>query len=152
MAPLVIILPTVVVVIVLAVALGLRHIKKGERADLADDRPVGRGQASGGQDDEWRTGRKAGRGEAERDHQSQRPAKAGRAAAARGDQHAEVVQLQGRPDPRTKQARSKRTADDGDWPSTDWDDLSDADYWKEVASDRPLVTMARTAAPESPAA
>jgi hypothetical protein len=157
MAPLVIILPTVVVVIVLAVFFGLRLIKRSERADLASDGPVGRGRGSSGQDDEWRAPRqRAG---------AQRPAARGQAAerparddhgkkprslrAGRGDDNAEVVQLKGRPDARAKQAKSKRSGDDGDWPSTEWDDLSDADYWKEVASDRPLVTMARTAAPES---
>ncbi|MEP7026486.1 MAG: hypothetical protein ABJB47_22335, partial [Actinomycetota bacterium] len=65
---------------------------------------------------------------------------------APSDQDAEVVQLKGRPG---KQARAKRNSDDGDWPSTEWDDLSDADYWKEVASDKPLMTTARTAQPES---
>ena len=46
----------------------------------------------------------------------------------------------------TRPARGRRN-DDGDWPSTEWDKLSDADYWKEVASDKPLVTTARVAQP-----
>ena len=45
-----------------------------------------------------------------------------------------------------RSARGRRN-DDGDWPSTEWDKLSDADYWKEVASDKPLVTTARVAQP-----
>ena len=35
------------------------------------------------------------------------------------------------------QSKSKRD-DDGDWPSTEWDELSDVDYWAELASDKPL--------------
>jgi len=36
-----------------------------------------------------------------------------------------------------RQGRSKRDAD-GDWPSNEWDELSDVDYWAELAADRPL--------------
>lgn len=50
------------------------------------------------------------------------------------------------PQVRARQPRGRRN-DDGDWPSTEWDKLSDADYWKEVASDKPLTTTARTAQP-----
>ena len=40
---------------------------------------------------------------------------------------------------RPRQGRSKKDAD-GDWPSNEWDELSDVDYWAELASDRPLTT------------
>jgi hypothetical protein len=46
---------------------------------------------------------------------------------------------------RPRQARGKRADDDGDWPSTDWDELSDVDYWAQVASDKPLTTTAQPA-------
>jgi hypothetical protein len=46
------------------------------------------------------------------------------------------------------QGKAKRSGDDEDWPSTDWDDLSDADYWKEVASDKPLVTRTPEGRPD----
>ncbi len=36
-----------------------------------------------------------------------------------------------------RQGRSKRDAD-GDWPSNEWDELSDVDYWAELAADKPL--------------
>ncbi len=38
-----------------------------------------------------------------------------------------------------RQSRGKKDAD-GDWPSNEWDELSDVDYWAELASDRPLTT------------
>ena len=63
------------------------------------------------------------------------------ATSARAQQRQDV-----RTPARTKSARGRRN-DDGDWPSTEWDKLSDADYWKEVASDKPLVTTARVAQP-----
>lgn len=52
-----------------------------------------------------------------------------------------------------RQGRSKRNAD-GDWPSNEWDELSDVDYWAELASDKPLTTHlpADSAARQKPAA
>ena len=47
---------------------------------------------------------------------------------------------------RSRQSRSKR-GDDDDWPSTEWDKLSDEQYWAELSADKPLATTARTAQP-----
>jgi hypothetical protein len=47
---------------------------------------------------------------------------------------------------RSKQSRSKR-GDDDDWPSTEWDKLSDEQYWAELSADKPLATTARAAQP-----
>jgi hypothetical protein len=52
--------------------------------------------------------------------------------------------------PRTRPGRSKRSDDSADWPSTEWDKLSDVDYWAELASDKPLTTTAQPAAPARP--
>ena len=41
-------------------------------------------------------------------------------------------------------ARSKHD-DDDDWPSTEWDKLSDEQYWAELSADKPLSTTARSA-------
>jgi ribonuclease E len=38
-----------------------------------------------------------------------------------------------------RQGRNKRD-NEGDWPTTEWDELSDVDYWAELASDKPLTT------------
>src|SRR5215472_3709019 len=38
-----------------------------------------------------------------------------------------------------RQGRGKRDPD-GDWPSNEWDELSDVDYWAELASDKPLTS------------
>ncbi len=151
MTPLVIGLAIVVVVILIAVAVGMRQVRNTERADSA--------------------GRGPGRGGPARDRQPARPGRlqAGPAAAAEraasgpasgrsarrydGPDHGDDEpdfrtgqRQEARAQARSRQARGKRD-DDGDWPSTEWDELSDADYWKEVASDRPLVTTARAAHP-----
>jgi hypothetical protein len=38
-----------------------------------------------------------------------------------------------------RQGKSKRVSD-GDWPTSEWDELSDVDYWAELASDKPITT------------
>jgi len=44
--------------------------------------------------------------------------------------------------------RGKRD-DDDDWPSSEWDKLSDEQYWAELSADKPLSTMARPSRPAS---
>ena len=192
MTPLVIGLAAVVLVILIAVAVGMRYVRNEERADLADrhgdrsrpeadrgrtrgrpepprqpetDLPAVRPRESGRQrradvrDGSERTNRDGSRrysgadrgqddprfdgsGRAPRDNGDRRDRPADRRdQAARAQQRQEV-----RTPARTRPARGRRN-DDGDWPSTEWDKLSDADYWKEVASDKPLVTTARVAQP-----
>lgn len=205
MLPLVIGLAAVVLVIIIAVAVGMRYVRNEERADLADreedrGRPAegDRGRTTGRQDPDWRrAGQQPGpqrpparpkdgprqrradaRGRGERAVRGERPRggeRAGRgedrgygdadtnpsqgdrrrdgsghATRGHGDSRDEPARAQPRQEARSAvRARSARSRkyDEGDWPSTDWDKLSDADYWKEVASDRPLVTTARTAQP-----
>ena len=63
-----------------------------------------------------------------------------------------------RPKPRRKAAsangksrprqRGKRS-DDDDWPSTEWDKLSDEQYWAELSADKPLAAMAKPSRPAS---
>ncbi len=50
------------------------------------------------------------------------------------------------PDVKPRAGRSKRD-DDGEWPSTEWDELSDVDYWAELASEKPLTTTLQAVAP-----
>jgi len=57
-----------------------------------------------------------------------------------------------RPEPRRKASsangksrsrqRGKRDNDD-DWPTTEWDELSDEQYWAELSADKPLAAMAK---------
>jgi hypothetical protein len=70
----------------------------------------------------------------------------------RGDSDASL-RLRAEPpaQPRTRPGRSKRSDDSADWPSTEWDKLSDVDYWAELASDKPLTTTAQLAAAPRPA-
>jgi hypothetical protein len=66
-----------------------------------------------------------------------------------------------RPDSRRKSAsagskgrsrqRGKRD-DDDDWPSSEWDKLSDEQYWAELSADKPLSSTARPSRPASNAA
>lgn len=44
---------------------------------------------------------------------------------------------------RSAKPRGKRDHDD-DWPSLEWDNLSDEQYWAELSSDKPLSTSARS--------
>jgi hypothetical protein len=61
-----------------------------------------------------------------------------------------------RPDSRRRPARVQnapkgrsRKRDDDDWPSMEWDKLSDEQYWAELSSDKPLATTARNPRPAS---
>ena len=63
-----------------------------------------------------------------------------------------------RPKPRRKAASAKgksrsrqrgKRADDDDWPSTEWDKLSDEQYWAELSADKPLAAMAKPSRPAS---
>ena len=40
-----------------------------------------------------------------------------------------------------------RKRDDDDWPSMEWDKLTDEQYWAQLSSDKPLATAARSARP-----
>ena len=44
-------------------------------------------------------------------------------------------------------SRQQRKRDDDDWPSTDWDKLTDEQYWEQLSSDKPLATTARSTPP-----
>ncbi len=59
-----------------------------------------------------------------------------------------------RSQPKTRSGRPSRSKhdDDDDWPSTEWDKLSDEQYWAELSADKPLATTARSAQSSSPAA
>jgi hypothetical protein len=48
----------------------------------------------------------------------------------------------------TPKGRSRKR-DDDDWPSMEWDKLTDEQYWAQLSSDKPLATAARSARPAS---
>ena len=52
---------------------------------------------------------------------------------------------------RGRPSRGRHDDDDDDWPSTEWDKLSDEQYWAELSADSPLATTARAAHPSTPA-
>jgi hypothetical protein len=47
-----------------------------------------------------------------------------------------------------RQSKNKRESE-GDWPSNEWDELSDVDYWAELASDKPFSAPSVPEAPRS---
>ncbi len=56
------------------------------------------------------------------------------------------------PAPASSKGRSRQRGkrdDDDDWPSSEWDKLSDEQYWAELSADKPLATMARPSRPAS---
>jgi hypothetical protein len=53
---------------------------------------------------------------------------------------------------RPRQSRTSKRGDDDDWPSTEWDKLSDEQYWAELSADKPLATTARAAQPSDTSA
>jgi hypothetical protein len=56
------------------------------------------------------------------------------------------------PAPASSKSRSRQRGkrdDDDDWPSSEWDKLSDEQYWAELSADKPLSTMARPSRPAS---
>ena len=46
-------------------------------------------------------------------------------------------------------SRQRAKRDDDDWPSTEWDKLSDEQYWAELSADKPLAAMAKPSRPAS---
>ena len=70
---------------------------------------------------------------------------------------AEIPEAESKPPPknqskgRGRPSRGRHDDDDDDWPSTEWDKLSDEQYWAELSADKPLATTARSAQPSAPA-
>jgi len=73
----------------------------------------------------------------------------GAAADVSRQERRRAGQPQGRePKARSRQGRGRQApGDDQAWPRTDWDNVSDEQYWAELSSDKPLTTTARTAQP-----
>src|SRR5262249_10053677 len=70
------------------------------------------------------------------------PAKTG-PARDRSDSRRRPAKVQNAPKGRS------RKRDDDDWPSMEWDKLSDEQYWAQLSSDKPLATTARNPQPAS---
>jgi hypothetical protein len=62
------------------------------------------------------------------DHPEDRPEPRRKAASANGKS-------------RSRQRRKRNN--DADWPTTEWDELSDEQYWAELSADKPLAAMAK---------
>ena len=79
------------------------------------------------------------------------PAVAARAAKPRPDSRRKAASAPAAGKSRSKPHRGRRD-DDDDWPSGEWDQLSDEQYWAELSADKPLATMARPASSKAVAA
>ncbi len=64
----------------------------------------------------------------------------------RSDSRRRPAKGQDAPKGRSRQLRKR---DDDDWPSMEWDRLTDEQYWAELSSDKPLATTARSPKPAS---
>lgn len=71
-----------------------------------------------------------------------------RTTTSQSRQDDSLPDIKPRPGKPTNQSKSKRDGDT-DWPSTEWDELSDVDYWAELASDKPFTGAAPSATPSS---
>jgi hypothetical protein len=79
------------------------------------------------------------------------PAVAARAAKPRPDSRRRAASAPAAGKSRSKPHRGRRD-DDDDWPTGEWDQLSDEQYWAELSADKPLATMARPASSKAAAA
>jgi hypothetical protein len=179
MTKLVLVLAVVVVVILVVVIVAVRNMRT-EDPDEFTDQQDGRARTRGDQDDRDLGDRRepAGRQPA-RAGRGARPA--GSAASGRGydadqgfDQRgarplddrrsapaASGPQKRRRPDSSTQHgpddapapARTRRrSGDSSEWDSSEWEKLSDVDYWAELAAQKPLTTTTAQPAPPRPAA
>ncbi|HEY2549581.1 MAG TPA: hypothetical protein VGI64_03290, partial [Streptosporangiaceae bacterium] len=158
MTTIVIGLAAAVVLILVVVLLAMRYLRADDSDDFDDipaERKRARAAAAGGARPAVpaRTGRAPARpapaqarGRGTRPGWDERDTHPGQRPSARRDGQRQQESL-----PDVQPRRSKRTGDEEDWPSTDWDSLSDVDYWAEVASDKPLTTTAQPAAQARPA-
>src|SRR5215831_13986954 len=74
------------------------------------------------------------------------PARAPRRPPARPDRDRPDSRRKAAPAPGNGKSRSRQRGkrdDDDDWPSTEWDELSDEQYWAELSADKPLAAMAK---------
>ena len=81
------------------------------------------------------------------------PGRFGRVPRVRADiprPASKAAKQRNQPKSRGKASR-KHDDDENDWPSTEWDKLSDVEYWAELSADKPLATTARTAQPSAAA-
>jgi hypothetical protein len=107
-------------------------------------------------DDGYHERRRNGRGYAEDSDPGQRRSNGDRRSASRPGRPEERRRgPKGRPGGAQAPARSgppraTRSGDSSEWDSSEWEKLSDIDYWTELASDKPLTTTAQPAAQDRP--
>jgi hypothetical protein len=152
MTKLVVVLAVVVVVILVVVIVAVRNMRAEDPDEFADQSD-GRGRSHGDQDDRdlshhrrepaGRQPARAGRGAGPYDDRRSGPAASGPQQRRRPDSGA-----QRQPDDIPAPARARRrSSDSAEWDSSEWDKLSDVDYWAELASSKPMTSGALPARP-----
>jgi hypothetical protein len=106
-----------------------------ERPDRPDDGYDQRRRRGRGYDEDGDVDRRRGR-----DDRRRAPLPSG----------AEERRRNGKGRPEQGQARARRSGDSSEWDSSEWEKLSDIDYWTELASDKPLTTTAQPAGQARP--
>ncbi len=118
--------------------------RSGPRPADLDDLP-GRRDYGHGQESRSAVGRDGGASWDDRDRRGSTGPNARpdsrKGATSQIDRDESLPEVRPRPSKNTNPGKSKRDSD-GDWPSTEWDELSDVDYWAELASDKPLTASA----------
>jgi hypothetical protein len=160
MTKLVLVLAVVVVVILVVVIVAVRNMRAEDPDEFADQFD-GPGRTQGGRDPRYGSGRRPARGgqaarAAARSSRRQgadayRPAGGGRGFDDPDDQRSEKRRRGDTGPQRADEGRAparprRRSGDSSQWDSSEWDKLSDVDYWAELASDKPLTTTAQPAA------
>ena len=123
---------------------GSRDYDKGSADELITaSAPSGRGSSGRGgmrpDDFDDRTARVSGRDPHGNSGQNARP-DGRRTSTSQSRKDDSLPDIKPRPS-KTSPTKSKHDGD-GDWPSTEWDELSDVDYWAELASDKPFTSAA----------
>jgi hypothetical protein len=161
MTKLVLVLAVVVVVILVVVIVAVRNMRT-EDPDEFTDQPDGRARTRGNQDDR-------DLGDRRREPAERQPARAGRGARPAGSaapgRAAAGRQGNGFRPPSTSRdfderrdqppapARTRRrSGDSSEWDSSEWEQLSDVDYWAELAAQKPLTTTTAQPSPRRAAA
>jgi hypothetical protein len=114
-----------------------RDAQRSRRYDVMDD--------DRGYDGDRGFERRAARGASERRGPQPGPQERARGTARRGDGRPQR-RPQESPEPPGARPARRPSGDSSEWDSSEWEQLSDVDYWAELSANKPLTTTAQPAA------
>jgi len=121
-------------------AAGATHALDGRRDHRDDDGYDQRGPGGRGYAEDGDSGQRRSNGDRRSASRPGRPEERRRGPKGRREESQAPA----------RSARSRRSGDSSEWDSSEWEKLSDIDYWTELASDKPLTTTAQPAAQDRP--